>query len=366
MENPNHRVPPLWEHSLTTLLGHDPTSDPGIALSQWVHFQAIHNILDLLSWDQEELKTIPAQQVYSLNNHGQGLYLRTNQIKQISGLITYMKHVFGAYNSGILPQDDPFHPFTPDEWFQQTPTMMRTYLIQNLPDPHGPEPVPSGPIFSSRPTGYSAAAIEQMGSKNGIKREIAVYPSLKDERYFDGFKRSLFIVAKSHECNEVLDPTYTPDSEPEQQELFEAKRTFMFTVFNASLQTDMGKAIVRRHLTNTDAEAVWRELSEHMRTSSKGVSEKRRLTQYVTDTVLDDNFIGTTEQFVLHFNEYFWQLDEISEDSEKLPPTAKLTLLQTAVKSINDVDPPLPYLIKPIMIYSSMLVLGMIRLKRPI
>ena len=38
------------------LIGHDPTSDPGIALRQWVHFQRVHNILDLLRWDQEELK----------------------------------------------------------------------------------------------------------------------------------------------------------------------------------------------------------------------------------------------------------------------------------------------------------------------
>ena len=111
-----------------------------------------------------------------------------------------MKHVFGAYNNGTDPQDDPFHSFTPDEWSQQTPTMMRTYLIQNLPDPHGSEPVPSGTISSSKPTGYSAAAIELMGFKKGIKREIAAYPSLKHERYFDGFKRSLFIVAMSHEC----------------------------------------------------------------------------------------------------------------------------------------------------------------------
>ena len=73
-----------------------------------------------------------------------------------------------------------------------------------------------------------------------------------------------------------------------------------------------------------------------MRTSSKGASEKRRLTQYVTNTALDDNFMGTTEQFVLHFNEQFWQLDEISEDTEKLPSTVKLTFLQTAVRSIND------------------------------
>ena len=252
------------------------------------------------------------------------------------GLITYMKHVFGAYNSDIDPRDDPFHPFTPDEWSHQTSTMLRTYLIQNLPNRHGPEPVPSGPISSSRPTGYSPAAIELMGFKKGIKREIAAYPSLKDERYFDGFKTSLFIVAKTHECNEVLDPNYTPGSEPEEQEFFEAKQTFMFSVFNANLQTDMGKTIVRRHLANTDAKSVWNELSEHMRTSSKGASEKRRLTQYVINTVLDDNFKGTTEQFALHFNEQFRQLYEISEDSEKLLSTVKLTLLQTAVRSIND------------------------------
>ena len=207
-------------------------------------------------------------------------------------------------------------------------------MIQNLPNPNGPEPVPSVPIPSSRPTGYSPAALELMGFRKGIKREIAAYPSLKDERYFDGFKRSLFIVPKTHECNEVLDPNYTPGSEPEEKEHFEAKQTFMFSVFNANLQTDVGKTIVRRHLANTDAQAVWKELSEHMRTSSK--EEKRRLTQYVTNTVLDGNFKGTTEQFVLHFNEQFRQLEDISEDSERLPPTVKHTLLQTAVRSIND------------------------------
>ena len=79
----------------------------------------------------------------------------------------------------------------------------------------------------------------------------------------------------------------------------------MFSVYTANLLTDMGKTIVRRHLTTTDAQAVWRELSEHMRTSFKGASEKRRLTQYVTNTVLDDNFQGTTEKCVLHLITYY-------------------------------------------------------------
>ena len=170
MENQNPSVPILCEHSLTTLLGHDSTSDCGIALRQWVHFQGVHNILDLLSWEEEELRAVPSQQIFSLDDHGQGSYLRTNQVKQMRGLITYMKHVFREYNSGIEDREDPFHPFTHEEWHQHTSTMLRTFLIQHLPNPIGPEPVLSGPISSSRPTGYSPTAIELMGFKR-VSRE---------------------------------------------------------------------------------------------------------------------------------------------------------------------------------------------------
>ena len=65
-------------------------------------------------------------------------------------------------------------------------------------------------------------------------------------------------------------------------------------------------------------------------------SEKRRLSQYVTNTGLDDNYKGTTEQFVLHFNEQFRQLEEISEESEHYPPQIKLQLLQNAIRPIYD------------------------------
>ena len=99
-----------------------------------------------------------------------------------------MKHVYREYMSGIEVRTNPFHPFLPEEWKQHTSTMLRTFLVQNLPNPIGPQPVISGPIPSSRPTAYSPAAIELMGFKKGIQREIAAYPSLKDERYVDGFK----------------------------------------------------------------------------------------------------------------------------------------------------------------------------------
>ena len=96
---------------------------------------------------------------------------------------------------------------------------------------------------------------------------------------------------------------------------FETKQISMFSVFDKHLLTDMGKAIVRKYVHTTDSQSVWKDFQEHMKSSSKSASEKRRLTQYVTNTTLDDNYKGTREQFVLHFNEQFRQLEEIPDPS---------------------------------------------------
>ena len=98
----------------------------------------------------------------------------------------------------------------------------------------------------------------------------------------------------------------------------------------------MGKTIVRKHLDNMNAQWVWEEFATHMTTSSKGKAEKHRLHTYVTTTVLDKSWKGTTEQFILHFNEQFRQLDEVSPPEESLPYTTRLTLLQTAIHNIPE------------------------------
>ena len=71
-----------------------------------------------------------------------------------------------------------------------------------------------------------------------------------------------------------------------------------------------------------------------MTTSSKGALEKRKLTHYLTNTVLDSQSRGTTQLFVLHFNEQFTRLDDLTDISERMPESIKMALLQNAVKDI--------------------------------
>ena len=99
------------ENEIPRLLGHDCTTEPGMALRHWVHFPGVHSLLDLLSWDPEAIMTVPTQHVYHQDEQRQYIHLWTNQVGQMCGLITYMKDIFESYNYGPDLPDDPFHPF---------------------------------------------------------------------------------------------------------------------------------------------------------------------------------------------------------------------------------------------------------------
>ena len=73
----------------------------------------------------------------------------------------------------------------------------------------------------------------------------------------------------------MLDPEYTPSNA--EKDLSEAKQSFIF-LFDKHLLTDMGKTIVRKYVHTTDAQSVWKDFQDHMKSSSKCASEKRRLT----------------------------------------------------------------------------------------
>ena len=103
------------------------------------------------------------------------------------------------------------------------------------------------------------SAHQLLNFKKSIKREVSHYPILKDERYFEAFKRNLLATATTHGCEEVLDGTFRPANSRDDQELFQQKKYFMYGVFNKGLQSDMGKTIARKYAPTLDAQSVWRE-----------------------------------------------------------------------------------------------------------
>ena len=46
-------------------------------------------------------------------------------------------------------------------------------------------------------------AYQLLGFKKSIKREVSQYTVLKDEKYFEAFKRNLLVTATTHDCEEI-------------------------------------------------------------------------------------------------------------------------------------------------------------------
>ena len=312
---------PIWEHTLTEILNHGNETELGAIMRSWVKDNNLEDMNDLLIHDLNDCTPTGSLSQYKVSAEAEETKpMPITRLKELYNLYWYIQHLI--LESELEYDDEEFdNPLHEANWLLQTKRKYMKFVIYNSSTATQPRATSNQKLISSR---------------KGIKREETAYPTLKDETYFDSCSRSLYITAKSHECEDVLDPEYTPSNS--EKELFEAKQVFMFSVLDKHLLTDMGKTIVRKYVHTTDAQSVWKDFQEHMKSSSKGASEKRRLTQYVTNTVLDDNYKGTTEQFVLHFNEQFRQLEEISEESEHFPPQIKLQLLPNAVRPINDFE----------------------------
>ena len=74
----------------------------------------------------------------------------------------------------------------------------------------------------------------------------------------------------------------------------------------------------------------------------QGSFRKKEITYYLTNTVLDGQFRGTTQQFVLHFNEQFRRLDDLTDISERMPECIKMALLQNIpqLRIVETLDDP--------------------------
>ena len=121
-------------------------------------------------------------------------------------------------------------------WTKLSASDMRTALVNEKLENQRSCTTPASPM--SHYTSPSSSApmrstiLWELASIKESTREGAwqAFSTLRDEHHFEYFQRDLFIIAKSHNVSEILDPTFTPGPSQEEKELFEAKQTFMYKV----------------------------------------------------------------------------------------------------------------------------------------
>ena len=331
-------IPPVREHVIDVLMKLPSTTAEGQNMRSWVTFHSLTSLEDFLMWELDTLQYDPITVCFpsgDTTSPNSLVSLKPNSIRHLIMLRKYIHHLVQDSHISVS-SDASDHALEPDNFLHTTFHQYMSWKLNEITT-SSPSPPPSVTAADPRaPPSTPSFSTQLLNFKRGIKRDISAYPTLKDEKYYESFKRSVLVTARAHDCEEILQPTFRPRGDADSLELFRLKNDFMYSVFNKCLLSDMGKTIVRKHLDHMNAQRVWEEFATHMTTSSKGKAEKRRLHSYVTTTVLDKSWKGTTEQFILHFNEQFRQLDEASPPEESLPFTTRLTLLQAAVHNIPE------------------------------
>mgnify|MGYP003326603853 CR=1 FL=1 len=106
-----------------------------------------------------------------------------------------------------------------------------------------PSPVPS--YHQASPANHPAWSLARE-FKKGIKQDKSHYRELKDEGYWDEWRRATLATASSHGCDPILDPLYVPKSQDER-DVFVEMQKFMYDVFVSALRTTMGERFVQCH-----------------------------------------------------------------------------------------------------------------------
>ena len=331
-------IPPVWEYVIAVLMTLPPTTAEGHNMRAWVIYHSLTSLEDILMWELDTLQydaitvCFPSRDTTKPNSL---VSLNLNSIRHIIMLRKYIHHLVQDSHLSVST-DATDHALEPDHFLHTTSHQFMSWKL-NAITTSSPSPPPSVTASDPRAAPSPPSCTSQiLNFKRGIKRDISAYPALKDEKYYESFKRSVLVTPRAHDCDEILQPTLSPRGDADSLELFRLKNDFMYSVFNKCLLSDIGKTNVRKHLEKMNAQRVWEGFATHMTTSSKGKAEKHRLHTYFTNTVLAKSWKGTTEQFILHFNEEFRQLDEVSPPEESLPNTTSLTLLQTAVHNIPE------------------------------
>lgn len=136
--------------------------------------------------------------------------------------------------------------------------------------------------------------------KKGIKRDASLFKSFKDDKYWDTWRRHTLAQARAQDVADVLNESYVPVG-TEEADLFEEKQKYMHSMFDTVLLTDKGKAIVREHEDDFDAQTVYKKLKEYCIKSTKASLEASKLLSYVTSVRIDSSsWKGSTEGFILH------------------------------------------------------------------
>ena len=124
----------LWEHTITKIFKHDPESELGIMIRQWVIYNKLEDLNSLLKYTDEDLipHGVGYLSFYKENGDSVVKMMSATPLQELINLRWYIQHLI--HESGYLYDDDDEsnYPLNEDKWMLQTHGKFMKYVFFTL------------------------------------------------------------------------------------------------------------------------------------------------------------------------------------------------------------------------------------------
>ena len=300
-------------------------------LCQWMEYRQYRTIDDFYDDyrddpEKHDIKSPVAEYKWK----GKMNHISANVAQKLKSFVKWMAHEKRPH----YLHDDYLATLTSENYFQFR--LLYTQSPPTLPPSyHEPQQLMTSFPSEFKQTTQSESKTALNNFKKGTKRDASVYPIFKNDKYYDTFQRSFLANLKAQGLYDVADPDHDPESgDIYEQELFQGKQSFVYSVLVTSLQTEKGRELVKEF--EGDARSIIVKVHHYHTKSNVAQHDIITLTTDITNLTLNDTWKGTVRQFLSHFKEKLRLLDSLVPVSDQLPEITRITFLQRAVQQNHD------------------------------
>ena len=307
----------LFEETLTITLGLTVDHPILLALSE----ESITTFNDLPMLSPEDIDDL-SYTTY-MENEGESTAIQNILSKGHKGWIKALIAFIRYHN---IDSDEEIKLITLQEFnkfrlSKYDPTGMKAYTTNKTKTTKGNKVLNSAEIF-----------------KKTIKRDKSHYTILREDKQWDKWNRSTIATARTHDCDHVFDINFVPIGE-EQQELFDEKQKFIYSVFEEKVLTNTGKALVRKYERSFDAQKIYKGLLAYSKESTQATIDTAELLQYISTVKLHKvAWKGTYHAFILHWCDKLRLYEDMVSVDDHFTHRIKRVMLQNAVAGVPSLN----------------------------
>ena len=175
----------LWEHTITKIFKHDPESELGIMIRQWVIYNKLEDFNSLLKYTDEDLipHGVGSLSFYKENDDSVVKLMSRTPLQELINLRWYIQHLI--HESGYLYDDDESnYPLSEDKWMLQTHGKFMKYVFYIL-HRMTPEQMKKNPIKPIIKVKTNEKLDTDVGESNSDEQESTI--SNKEEEEYSTF-----------------------------------------------------------------------------------------------------------------------------------------------------------------------------------